>query len=120
MFYPEFSGYNRDSSQTIQTLLTALHECLRIGALVPSSVHFLISFAAVLFRCSPYFPELSACDKNPCSLTFPMFVSRNTGDICKVVLLEEKWTTVGRFRQILWGWSDRSYTCEAEHSGAAR
>lgn len=43
----------------IQNPLTSLHECLRTGALVPSSVCFSIPFAAVLFRCSLDFPELS-------------------------------------------------------------
>lgn len=79
------SMVTRDTRQTIQNLLSSRHECFRTGALVPSSVHLLIPFAAVLFRCSPSFPELSVCGRNPCSLSSLMLVSMNTEDICKVV-----------------------------------
>lgn len=105
-----------NSAVTIElNLLTSFQECLSTGALVQSSVHHLIPSAAVLFRCSLYFPELSVCDMNPCSF-FPLtFVSINTEGICKVVqenpFLKEKCKAIGRFRNILWKWG-----CSGIHS----
>lgn len=94
-----------ETRQIIQNLLTSFQECLRTGALVQSSVHLLIPSAAVLFRCSLYFPEPSGCDTDPCSLPSLMFVSINTEGIGKAVqetpFLEEKCRATGRLRQIL-------------------
>lgn len=60
-------------------------ECIRPGALVQSSVCPLIPSAALPFRCSLYFPELSGCDTDPCSLSTLVFVSINTKGTYNVV-----------------------------------
>lgn len=115
------TSYNRDPKETIQNLLSSCQEYLRTGALVQSTVYFLIPISAVLFKCSFYFPELPGYEMDPCSLSSLMFVSINTAKQSEknpsLKKNEEQWAGSGKLCENQDG-GVGSYTHEPEHPWA--